>query len=144
MIPIYNRYVGNSGRFTRVNDGPGTPGASSFGPRPGQPYQSPPHSEPPNTGPPPGSPQGFGPPPDPPPFQGPPPNTKPPGKFLGGLGEMLNGILPFGLEVGDLMLLLLLLFLYTQSHDEEFLIILVVLGYTLYKSHGGKPLTKYF
>lgn len=57
---------------------------------------------------------------------------------------MLGGILPFGFEVGDLMLLLLLLYLYVESGDEEFLIILVVLGYTLYKSHGGKPLTKFF
>ena len=39
--------------------------------------------------------------------------------------------LPFGLDVGDLMLLLILFLLYLDSKDEEFLIILAVLGFSL-------------
>ena len=34
--------------------------------------------------------------------------------------------LPFGLDAGDIMLLALLFFLYTESGDEDFLIILAV------------------
>jgi len=36
--------------------------------------------------------------------------------------------LPFGMDTGDLLLLLLLFFLYTESGDEDFLIILAVVS----------------
>jgi hypothetical protein len=46
----------------------------------------------------------------------------------GGLGGLLGGLLPFGLEVGDIVLLLLFLFLFLESGDDEFLIILAFLA----------------
>jgi hypothetical protein len=45
--------------------------------------------------------------------------------------------LPFGLDTGDVIILGLLLFLYLESKDEEFLIMLGVLGYALYSEHKG-------
>jgi len=60
---------------------------------------------------------------------------------LGGLGGLsgfsgLGGLnLPFGLDTGDLIILALLLFLFLESGDEEFLIILGFLAYSVYKEH---------
>lgn len=51
---------------------------------------------------------------------------------------MLGAFLPGGLETGDLLLLLVLLFLYIESKDEEFLIILAVVGYSIL--NGDKAL----
>ena len=65
--------------------------------------------------------------------------------LLGGLGiPQLSNIfqkgtldlsLPFGLSSGDLVMLALLLFLYIESGDEEFLIILGFLVYSIYKDN---------
>ncbi|MDR0838204.1 MAG: hypothetical protein LBN99_01020 [Oscillospiraceae bacterium] len=51
--------------------------------------------------------------------------ASPLGRRLGGL---FSGGLPFGLELADIALLLLFLFLYLESGDEEFLIILAFLA----------------
>lgn len=145
MISIYNRYAGNSGKYYRVDDRPEKPRSDQNAPSPGQPHHDPLGSEPsPGHAPP----LQHEPPPrhDPPPNHGPSPLLsffgqsfkKPPGKFLGGLGESLNGMLPFGFETGDLLLLLMVFLLYTESGDEEFLIILAALAYSLYKSHADQ------
>jgi hypothetical protein len=60
--------------------------------------------------------------------------------LFGGLGDGLKGMLgnlPLGLDIGDLMLFLLLLFLYVESGDEEFLIILGFFAFSLFRETGG-------
>lgn len=64
---------------------------------------------------------------------------------LGGLGRLggLNNLtgsfkglfdhLPFGLDIGDILLFLLLFFFFIESGDEEFIIILAVIGYSMFK-----------
>ena len=49
---------------------------------------------------------------------------------------LLSGILPDWLETGDLVLLILLLFLYIESDDSDFLIVLAVIAFSIYKSAG--------
>ena len=54
----------------------------------------------------------------------------------GGLSDSFRGMfdhLPFGLDIGDILLLLLLLFFFIESGDEEFIIILAVIAYNLFK-----------
>ncbi len=43
------------------------------------------------------------------------------------------GPLPAGLDAGDLFLAAMLLFLYSESHDEDFLIILIVVGLSVFQ-----------
>jgi len=53
-----------------------------------------------------------------------------------GLSASLRSLipaLPFGLDVGDLLLILMLFLLYTESGDEDFLIILAVVGFSILK-----------
>lgn len=57
-------------------------------------------------------------------------SRKPPSAFGGGLSELIGSILG-GLDTGDILLLLILLLLYLDSHDEEFLIILAVLLFSM-------------
>ncbi len=45
----------------------------------------------------------------------------------------LAGLLPEGMDTGDLLLVVILLFLYTESRDEDFLIILIVVAPSLFK-----------
>ena len=42
---------------------------------------------------------------------------------------MLQKLLPKGLDFGDILLFLILLFLYVETKDEEFLIILILTAY---------------
>ena len=63
------------------------------------------------------------------------PGTPPPSR--GGLAGTLEHILPEGLDPGDLFLAAMLLFLYSESRDEDFLIILIVVGISLF--HKDKP-----
>ncbi len=44
-----------------------------------------------------------------------------------------RGILPAGLDSGDLFLAAMLFFLYSESHDEDFLIILIVVGLSIFQ-----------
>lgn len=44
--------------------------------------------------------------------------------------------LPAGLDSGDLFLAAMLLFLYSESRDEDFLIILIVVGLSIFQSRG--------
>ncbi|MCL2408978.1 MAG: hypothetical protein FWC96_05105 [Oscillospiraceae bacterium] len=59
---------------------------------------------------------------------------------LFGLGnfKFLEGGLPLGLELSDLVILALLFFLFLESGDEEFLIILGFLAYSIFKDHRDK------
>lgn len=45
----------------------------------------------------------------------------------------LQSLLPAGLDAGDLFLAAMLLFLYSESHDEDFLIILIVVGLSIFQ-----------
>ena len=54
------------------------------------------------------------------------------GSQKGGLARALGSILPEGLDSGDLFLAAMLLFLYSESHDEDFLIILIVVGLSIF------------
>ncbi len=87
--------------------------------------------------PPKGAPHGVSAPPPPPPGdapgrQGPQrPGSAPPPK-KGGLAGALEQVLPEGLDPGDLFLAAMLLFLYSESKDEDFLIILIVVGISLF------------
>lgn len=57
------------------------------------------------------------------------------GLGLSSLPSLLKGILPDWLDPGDAVLLLLLLLLYIDSDDSDFLIILAVIAYSIFK--GG-------
>ncbi len=48
------------------------------------------------------------------------------------LVQILEDILPEGLDSGDLFLVAMLLFLYSESRDEDFLIILIVVGLSIF------------
>ena len=52
---------------------------------------------------------------------------------LTGLKNLLGGILPSGIDMGDAFVLLLLLLLYIDSRDPDFIIMLIVLGYDVLK-----------
>ena len=55
----------------------------------------------------------------------------------GGLGNILphglSNIIPKGLDLGDILLLAFFLLLYLESGDSDFLIILIVVGYSILK-----------
>ncbi|MEL4105673.1 hypothetical protein AAFA46_02360 [Oscillospiraceae bacterium WX1] len=139
---MYNRYIGNTGKYVRVQDAPtiqnarrGAQGAGAALPAP----PSPAHGD-----------AGI---------KNKPINAGAAGNGLGslfgglgsGLGSLLggrgglnnlfggfgNGLkgafdnLPFGLDIGDLLLFLLLLFFFIESGDEEFLIILAFLAFSI-------------
>ncbi len=66
------------------------------------------------------------------------PPAGPPKKTVGAVGPMarkrsspLSGLLPKGMDAGDIMLFLMLFLLYSDSGDEDFLIIMAVLFFTL-------------
>lgn len=54
--------------------------------------------------------------------------------LFGGIKLFESG-LPLGLDTSDLIILGLLLFLFIESGDEEFLIILGFLAYSIFKDH---------
>lgn len=45
----------------------------------------------------------------------------------------VSSLLPAGIDAGDVLILLVLLFLYIESKDEDFLIILAVLAFSILK-----------
>jgi hypothetical protein len=51
----------------------------------------------------------------------------------GGLNGFLDHLLPAGFDVGDILLLLFLLYFFIESGDEEFLIILGVIAFSIFK-----------
>ncbi|NLM83766.1 MAG: hypothetical protein GX189_03550 [Clostridiales bacterium] len=146
---MYNRYIGNTGRVIRVEEAPPPP------PRGGIHHRPPPPPPPPEEPPPPPPPSAAHAPPKPggawqssgfksfpSAFTSPRSGGALSGllkNFSGGLRDgpsFLKGLLgnlPFGLDLGDILLLLLLLFFYIESGDEEFLIILAFLVFSIVK-----------
>ena len=108
-ISTYRRYAQRSGGFYRAGMGP------KRDPQPKKGPQQPAHHQPP---PPPRRPQAA-PAPPPPSNQG-----------------LLSELLPAGLDTGDLFLAAMLLFLYAESKDEDFLIILIVVGLSIFRKDG--------
>ncbi len=108
---MYNRYIGNTGKFYRVDDD--------------APMRDPPQPPPALD--------------RPVPHRAPPPPPPGPGsifsqpELLGGIKGFLGGLLPEGMELGDLLLILVLLLLYIEKEDEEILIILSVLLFMGFK-----------
>ena len=108
---MYNRYVGNTGKFYRVDE----PGENSIIKPPPAPYiEAKPRSDAAASS-----------------FLS-LKNILPHG-LSGGLKGMLNGILPEKMDVGDLLLILILLLLYLEKEDEEILIILGALIFLGFK-----------
>lgn len=107
---MYNRYIPDGGRYTRVVEDDGPPLA-------------PPEPPPAAPAPPPE------PPPSPPP-PGPPPPEPPPAK-TGGIAKLLKGLQLDRWDTGDLLLLVLVLLLLLEGDDTELLItlgLILVLG----------------
>ena len=100
MIIIYNRYVGSTGQYYRVNEPYPAPSAPK-----GRNVTSPPARS----------------------------EKRPPAEKADGLTGFFHSFLPAELDAGDILLLLILLFLYIESKDEEFLIILLVVGMSIFK-----------
>ena len=50
--------------------------------------------------------------------------------------EFFRSLLPAGIDAGDLLLIVMLFLLYIDTEDEDFLIILIVMGYSMLK--GGR------
>jgi hypothetical protein len=61
------------------------------------------------------------------------------GGHVGGPGGLTDGLkgmfdhLPFGLDIGDILLFLLLFFFFIESGDEEFIFILAIIAYGMFK-----------
>ena len=150
---MYNRYIGNSGQFYRVEDvepvpppvsqallPPDIPSAvESEYPTGAAPLAPPlplPQWE--QTPPPPpyDLPYQEGPPPPPLPYELPPPEEKSRfdiGAMLnmpGSLRGRLQGLVPERLDLGDILLVLVLIYLFLEGDDDDMLIILGVLAFT--------------
>ena len=101
---MYNRYIGNTGKFYRVDEpGDKRPENTAFIPHIDSPKKLAPSAG----------------------RQG--PKSLLPHGLTDGLKGMLKGILPGKMELGDLLLILVLLLLYLEKEDEEILIILAAL-----------------
>ena len=112
---MYNRYIGNTGKVYRVSE-PSDRVRDKPPPR----RNEPPRVEQPDN------------------LQARGRRKLLPSLFGGGGGaKFLETSLPFGLELSDLVILALLFFLFIESGDEEFLIILGFLAYSIFKDHKG-------
>ena len=60
-----------------------------------------------------------------------PDSKKPPVPREGGLSSLLGSILPKGMDAGDILLLLVFLFLYNETGDDDFLIMLAVMALSI-------------
>ena len=50
----------------------------------------------------------------------------------------MTSLLPAGLDAGDLLLAVMLFLLYIDTHDEDFLIILIVVGFSMFKGSDSQ------
>ncbi len=141
---MYNKYIGNTGKFVRVEDHARVNAHNaerSLAKPPPAEHSMPEHSMPQH------SIQQQSEPPRPPERAK---NKSILGGLGGGLGNLFGGLggglggltggfkgmfdhMPFGLDLGDIILLLLLLFFFIESGDEEFIIILGVIAYSIFK-----------
>lgn len=114
-----NRYIGNTGRVIHINDSPPlhdrhTSGMSAPSKRPRPSAAKPANNRPQQ--------------------EKKPPSGTPVGGFgSDGLGKALKSLLPLGGELSDILILAIFLFLYIESRDTDFLIILIVLAICFYK-----------
>ncbi|MCL2588305.1 MAG: hypothetical protein FWD84_02735 [Oscillospiraceae bacterium] len=149
---MYNRYIGNTGQFYRVEDevqAPKLPPESDPLPNwvpplpPSEWEQAPPSSIAPEPEwiPPPPLQQELPLEPAPPQWEEPPPTLPPPpekqkfdiGSMLnmpGSLRGRLQGWMPESLDLGDILLILVLIYLFLEGGDDDMLIILAVLAVT--------------
>ena len=114
-----NRYIGNTGRVIHVNDAPTRlkqhPRSAGAPPKRQQPSAEKPAGS-----------RGR--------QEKKPPSGTPAGGFSSdGLGKALKSLLPLGGELGDILILAVFLFLYIESRDTDFLIILIVLAFCFFK-----------
>lgn len=116
---MYNRYIGNTGKFYRIDD-------DNLPARDARQY---PVSQP--------QPQAaassFYPADHSSKSQSPFPFSFSQQELIGSLKGMLSNFLPEGMDLGDLLLILVLLLLYLEKEDEEILIILSVLIFSGFK-----------
>ena len=112
MAEVFNRYIGNTGKYYRIddenhtnNDSPRDRGEpiSPTAISPASMHKSAIHR--------------------------PAPRNNP----VESLKRILGGVMPKGTDVGDLLLILILLLLYLEKEDEEILIILSVLIFNGFK-----------
>ena len=119
MTGVYNRYIGNTGKFYRIDDDelphrdarhypPQTPQQQTDT----RSYSFPQHTTQP---------------------QSPFPFSISQQEIIGSLKGLLSNFLPDGMDIGDLLLILILLLLYLEKEDEEILIILSVLIFMGFK-----------
>lgn len=111
---MYNRYIGNTGKYYQVHEAHDRLQPEKRPEK--QPYKQPHHE------------------PQPVPEQ----TVKPPFAKKGGLENILKSLLPNGvggIDTGDILLLLILFLLWRESEDEDFLIILIVIGISIFKDH---------
>ena len=68
------------------------------------------------------------------PAEGYAPISRPPQRSGGlpDMGGLLRSLLPSGLDTGDLLLLAVLFFLYRESGDEDYLIMLAVVALSIF------------
>ena len=110
---MYNRYIGNTGKFYRVDDSSLPEIDARHYPEPRQENDMPqPNTFHTVT---------------PPRVSNSLPNAFPRKELVGSLRGILGSLIPDGMDIGDLLLILVLLLLYLEKEDEEILIILSVL-----------------
>lgn len=119
---VYNRYIGNTGKYYRVEDRPQTgPDSGGSGQR-RQPSRPPPEPTPP-----------------PEPVEK---KTKLDVKKLaesipewsGKFRHVIKSNMPAGIDCGDILLILILLFLFIEDEDDDMLLVLILLiGMWLFK-----------
>lgn len=105
---MYNRYIGNTGKFYRVEDSGDKKSSSIPISEPNTPLHSPVKSSARKSG-----------------------GVLPFG-LSDGLKGLLKGILPEKIDIGDLLLILILLLLYIEKEDEDVLILLgalIIMGF---------------
>lgn len=105
---MYNRYIGNTGKFYRVDD-------EALPLHDARQY---PHSAAEKL---------------PAKSNAPGSNQPPHSDIIGALKGVLGNFLPEGMDIGDVLLILILLLLYLEKEDEEILIILSVLLFMGFK-----------
>ena len=110
---MYNRYIGNTGKFYRVDDSSLPEIDARHYPETRQENDIP-------------QPSTFHAAASPKPHA-PLPTAFPRKELVGSLRGILGSFIPDGMDIGDLLLILVLLLLYLEKEDEEILIILSVL-----------------
>lgn len=115
---MYNRYIGNTGKYYRVDDAPPRPDGEADGVR--RDARREPAAPPQVSPPPPASPPAAA-------------ATVSPQVGADSLRNLLKSLAPSGVDIGDIILLLLLALLYIDSGDDEFLVTLGFMVFAILK-----------